>query len=417
MKKGDTEIIAGMEIGSAKVMVVIGQIFPDGVINIIGKGEAVSHGVDKGVVTDLNALSESIKSAVRIAEDMADCELKSVLLSISGAHIECRNESGMCIVGSTEITEYHIDEAIQTAKSLKLTDNKQLLHAIAQDYVIDGRADVKNPKGLSAGRLSAHVHLVTCDVDMIKNMSKAVEKSGLAVDQFVFSGLASSYAVVTEDEKELGVCLVDFGAGTMDVSIYTNGYLRYSMALPYGGNLITNDIARGLSTSKQDAELLKIKFGAALKTTDLSDEVIEIHGLGGRADRSIDKNTLVEIIEARYAELFQFLKMKIAQVQSELKAQKMDCDINAGIILTGGAAQIQNAMVCARKELGMDVRIGAPQNIEGLTDCVCAPVCSTSVGLLHYYQKEMFNSCNVTKKDHFIISGFKKLMNFVRKEL
>lgn len=419
MKAGETKIVAGLEVGSSKVLIVIGQIFPDGIINIIGTGETEAKGVDKGKVIDLNALVESIRIAVRKAEDMADCEIRNVLLAVSGQSIQCQNESGMCIVGSAEITEYHIEEALYTAKSIKLNDDIQLLHAIPQDYVIDGRADVKNPKGLSAGRLSAHVHLITCNSDEVKNLIKAVEQTGLMVEQLVFSGLASSYAVVTEEEKELGVCLVDFGAGTMEISLYTDSYLRYSMVIPYGGNLITHDIARGLSISKQDSELIKLKYGTVLETDVLKNETISIPSLGGREDRIIDKGLLAQIIEARYVELFQHLNTKINEMQNDLRAKKINSDIGAGLILTGGAAEINGVIECAQQELDMSVRIGAPKNIEGLTDYVDSPTTSTAVGLLHYYhfQKDLFTSDARKKKSNFLLRGMKKIWGFINNEL
>lgn len=417
MKIGETEIVAGLEIGSSKILIVIGQIFPDGVINIIGKGEAPSAGVSKGVVTDLNALSQSIQIARQKAEDMADYTIENVLLAVSGESIECRNESGMCTVGSFEITESHIEEAIYTAKSIKLNDDTRLLHVIPQDYIIDGRADVNDPKGLSASRLGAHVHLITCNSDMIKNLVKSLDKIELTPKHLIFSGLASSYSVITDEEKELGVCIVDFGAGTMEISLYTGSYLRYSMVIPYGGSLITHDISFGLSTSKQDAEAIKIKYGSVLESNRTNYEIIEVPGLGGREDKMIDNSTLTDIIQARYVELFQHLKTKITEMQQELLANNVKYDIGAGIILTGGAATVKGIIECAKKELKYDVRVGYPTKVEGLTDYVSLPSCSTAVGLLHYYQKERLSASLNNKKSPFLVSGFKKIFSFIKKEL
>lgn len=417
MKTGETEIVAGLEIGSSKILMVIGQIFPDGVINIIGKGEASSAGVNKGIVTDLNALSQSIQIARQKAEDMADYTVNTVLLAISGESIECRNESGMCTVGSFEITEAHIEEAIHTAKSIKLNDDMRLLHVIPQDYVIDGRADVNDPKGLSASRLGAHVHLITCNSDMVKNLVKSLEKINLSVKDLIFSGLASSYAVVTDEEKELGVCVVDFGAGAMEISLYTSSYLRYSMVIPYGGSLITHDISCGLSTSKQDAETLKLKYGSVSESDCTNYEMIEVPGLGGREDKSVNNSVLTEIIMARYVELFRYLKTKITAMQKELYTNNINYELGAGIILTGGAAEIKGVVDCAKQELKFDVRVGYPKNVAGLTDYVSFPSCSTAVGLLHYYQKELLNGSSNHKKANLFMSGFKKIFKFVNKEL
>lgn len=380
----DKKLMVGLEIGTSKVAAIVGEVLPDGVINVIGVGNIPSRGVDKGGVNDFDAVVSSVQRAIDQAELMADCQISSVYLALSGKHIGCQNEVGMVPIADEEVTEEDVENVVHTAKSVKVGDEYRVLHVIPQEFAIDYQEGIKNPIGLSGVRMQAKVHLITCHNDMAKNIIRAVERCKLKVDQLIFAGLASGFSVLTDDEKELGVCVIDIGAGTMDIAIYTGGFLRHTSVIPYAGNQVTADIAYAFGTPLMDAESVKVRYGCAMGALVSRDEMVEVPSVGGRPSRSLQRQTLAEVIEARYTELLNFAYEEVLKIQEQLKSQGIKHHLAAGFVLTGGAAQIDGLTECAQRVFHSQVRIGYPYNITGLTDYAQQTHYATSIGLLCY---------------------------------
>lgn len=384
-RSADDNIIVGLDIGTATISLVVAELLPDNQINIIGAAESEARGMDKGGVNDFESVVKSIQRVLNKVELMTEHRIEKVYLSISGEHIGSRIEKGMGTISDDEVSQEDVDQVIHTAKSVKIGDEQRILHVIPQEFTIDSQKEITNPVGLSGMRMEANVHLITCHSDMAKNISKAVERCNLKVEQFVYSGLAASYAVLSEDERELGVCVIDIGAGTMDVAIWTGGVLRYSEVFPYAGKLVTSDLAFAFGTPPSEAEQIKVKYGcAALAELDNKDEMLSVPTVGGRPARVVMRSTLTEVIEPRYAELMGFVNQSIMKVQEDLQAAEIKHQLAAGIVLTGGGAQIEGIVHCAERVFRNDVRVGKPLNIGGLTDYVNQPSHATVVGLLHY---------------------------------
>lgn len=417
IKSTDKKLVVGLEIGTAKVSVLVGEILPDGMLNIIGIGNCLSRGMDKGGVNDLESVIKCVQRAVNEAELMADCQISSVYLALSGKHISCQNEIGIVPISEEEVTQEDVDNVMHTAKSVRVRDEHRILHVIPQEYAIDYQEGIKNPIGLCGVRMQAKVHLITCHNDMAKNIVKAVERCGLKVDQLIFSGLAASYAVLTEDERELGVCLIDIGAGTMDMTVYSNGALRHSKVIPYAGNVVTSDIAYAFGTPPSDAEAIKVKYGCALSHIVAKDDKVEVPSVGGRPPRSLQRQALAEVIEPRYAELLQLVQDEILQLQNKLRHQGIKHHLAAGMVLTGGAAQMNGLADCAQGIFhAHQVRVANPLNITGLTDYVCRPDYSTVVGLLHYGKECHLDAESEIKKRFFSGYLFKRIHKWFKKE-
>ena len=409
MVKGvEAKTIVGLEVGTSKVVAVVGEVFPDGVVNVLGMGSCPSKGIDRGSITDLDAVVNSIQRAIEGAESMADCQIMSVTLAITGEHIQSLKE---------------IDAALHTASSIKLPEGLSLLHIIPQEYAVDRQFNIKNPLGLQGVRLKAQVHLIACHQDWQNNLKKAVERCGLQVDKVVFSGFAATHSVLTEDEKDLGVCLIDFGAGTMNVMVYTNGALRFSKVIPYAGNIVTNDIAHACTISRAEAERVKVNYASAFYPARLhGDKKIEVASIGGRAPRSLTKSDLSLITSARYTELLGVVKDELDKLKKELEAKHIKFELIAGVVITGGGAQIEDLKECASDVFNCQVRIGSPLNITGLTDYVSRPQYSTVVGLLQYNQSnsddDLISGSDDSESGVWqpIWQGIKKIVNKVRSE-
>jgi len=415
-KTADRNLIVGLDIGTTKVAVLVGEVLPDGEINIIGLGTHSARGMDKGGVNDLESVVKSLQRAVDEAEMMADCHISSVFLGVSGRHIECRNEKGMVPISDEEVSQEDVDNVIHTAKSVRLPEEHRVLHVLPQEYSIDYQEGIKNPIGLSGVRMGAKVHLITCHNDMVKNIEKCVERVGLRVDQLIFSALASSYAVLTDDEKELGVCVVDMGGGTMDIAMFTGGALRYSKVIPYAGNTVTSDIAYAFGTPPVDAEAIKVRYGSALGRLVSKEDTIEVPSVGGRPARSLQRQTLAEVIEPRYSELLGLVQDEISRMQNELRMQGVKHQLAAGVVLTGGAAQIEGIVECAEQIFQCQVRVGEPENIRGLTDYVQAPVFSTAVGLLQYGKLHQSKGSRDSNVKASVGGLFQRVSNWLRGE-
>ncbi len=383
MSKGtERNLIVGLDIGSSQVKAVVGEVLDDGKISIVGMATNPARGMDKGGVNDLNLVVQSVQGAVDEMEMMADCKVSSVYLSISGRHVQCQNANGMVPINNKEVTEDDVDNVIHAARSVPIAAERRMLHVLPQEYTIDVQEKIKNPVGMSGVRMEAEVHIVTCSDDMARNLIKCVERCGLSDDQVIFSALASSYAVLTDDEKELGVCVVDIGAGTIDIVIYADGAIRYTAVIPVAGNQITNDIAKIFRTPISHAEEIKVNYACALKDMVHMEETIEVPSVGGRPARAMSRHTLSEVIEPRYQELFEL-------VQEQIKKSGLEEQIAAGIVLTGGTAKMEGAVEFAEELFQMPVRVGTPKDIKGLADYVDDPVYATVVGLLIYGQGDL----------------------------
>lgn len=376
-KTNDRNLIVGLDIGTAKIAAVVGEITPDQGISIVGVGQHDSQGMDKGGVNDLNLVIESVQRAVNEAELMADCRISSVYLAISGKHISCQNESGMVPVNDSEVTADDVDNVIHAAKAVPMAAERKMLHVLPQEFSVDMQEGIKSPVGMSGVRMEAKVHIITCANDMAKNIVKCVERCDLRDDQLIFGALASSYSVLTDDEKELGVCVVDMGAGTLDIAIYANGAIRHTAVLPIAGNQVTNDIAKIFRTPISQAEEIKVKYGAAYRNLASQEESIEVPSVGGRPSRSMSRHTLAEVIEPRYQEIFEL-------ILDEIRKSGLEDQIAAGIVLTGGTSKMTGAVEYAEQVFQMPVRVGTPVGVKGLTEYVQDPSYATAVGLLLY---------------------------------
>jgi cell division protein FtsA len=376
-KSLDRDLIVGLDIGTAHIKAVVGEITADDKLSIVGVGTHVSRGMDKGGVNDLNLVVQAVQRAIDEAELMADCRVSSVYLGITGKHIRCQNESGMVPINDTEVTAEDVANVIHAAKSVPISAERRMLHVLPQEFSVDMQEGIKSPVGMSGVRMEARAHIVTCANDMAKNIEKCVERCGLQVDQLIFTALASSFAVLTEDEKELGVCVVDMGGGTIDLAIYTNGALRHTAVIPVAGNQVTSDIAKIFRTPISHAEEIKVQYACALRSMVGKEESIEVPSVGGRPARSMSRHTLAEVVEPRYQELFEL-------VLEEIRSSGLEEQIAAGVVLTGGTAKMEGAVEFAEDIFQMPVRVGQPMHVTGLKEYVQDPAYASVVGLLLY---------------------------------
>lgn len=388
-KAAERNLIVGLDMGTSMVKAVVGEILDDGNISIVGVGTHSSKGMDKGGVNDLNLLVQSVQRAVDEMELMADCRVSSVFMSISGRHVSCQNESGMVPINNQEVTQEDVDNVVHAARSVPIALERRLLHVLPQEFTIDVQENIKNPIGMSGVRMEAKAHIITCAHDMAKNLVKCVERCELNADQMIFSALASSYAVLTEDEKELGVCVVDIGGGTIDMVIYSDGAIRHTAVIPVAGNQITSDIAKIFRTPLSHAEDIKINYACALRDMVSMEENIEVPSVGGRAARAMSRHTLAEVIEPRYQELFEL-------IHEEIKSSGLEEQIAAGIVLTGGTAKMEGAVEFAEELFQMPVRVGTPLGVKGLSEYVEDASFATVIGLLQY-GKESMQAKNASK--------------------
>lgn len=387
----DTEkerTIVGLDIGTSKVVAVIGEMLPDGVVRVLGAGISPSKGVDRGGIIDLDAVVRSIRHAIEEAESISNLEFLALTLAISGPHITGLNEMGQVPLENT-VKESDVETAKHYASSVRLPHGLEMLHVLPQEFKVDHLPATKNPIGLSGNRLTANVHLIAAHEDWKRNLINAVERverdKKFKVAEVVFSGLASSYSVLTEDEKELGVCLIDIGAGTMDVMIYTDGALRFSKVYPFGGNDITDYLARVFTTSRKEAENIKLSYGSAVSPPTMnSDKKFSIAGLAGSAPRIYTKAHVAEVTSQCYTDLFKVIDAELVQLRQDLYQQGIKKELIAGFVLTGGGSQMEDIVKCAKNVFDAHVRIGSPLNITGLTDYVNKPQYATSLGLLQY---------------------------------
>jgi cell division protein FtsA len=376
-RKPDRDVIVGLDIGTSKVVALVGEITADGSIEVIGLGSQPSRGLKKGVVVNIESTVQSIQRAVEEAELMADCEINAVYAGIAGSHVRSLNSHGVVAIRDREVTPGDVEHVIDAAKAVAIPADQRILHVLPQEFIIDGQEGIRDPIGMSGVRLEAKVHIVTGADSAAQNIIKCVQRCGLVVEDVVLEQLASSYAVLTDDEKELGVCLVDVGGGTTDIAVFSSGAIRHTAVIPIAGDQVTNDIAVSMRTPTQYAEDIKIRYACALSQLANPDESIEVPSVGDRPARRLARQTLAEIVEPRYEELFNLIR-------EELRRSGFEEVIAAGIVLTGGSARMEGAIELAEEIFHVPVRLGLPGQVKGLSDVVRNPIYSTGVGLLLY---------------------------------
>ena len=370
-------MVVGLDIGTSKIVAIVGELSPEGQLEIIGIGSHASRGLKKGVVVNIDSTVQSIQRAVEEAELMAGCQIQSVFAGIAGSHIRSMSSHGIVAIRDREVFQPDIDRVIDAAQAVAIPADQKILHILPQEFLIDSQEGIKEPLGMSGVRLEAKVHLVTCAVNAAQNIEKCIQQCGLAVDDIILEQLASSFAVLTDDEKDLGVCLVDIGGGTSDIAIFTEGAIKHTAVIPIAGDQVTNDIAMALRTPTQNAEEIKIKYGCALASLAGENETIKVPSVGERDDRDLSRQALAEVIEPRYEELFTL-------IQAELRRSGFEELIPAGIVLTGGTSKMEGVVELAEEIFHMPVNIGKPKSVAGLSDIVRNPIYATSVGLLQY---------------------------------
>ena len=381
------------------MVAIVGEIGPEGTTDIIGIGSHPSTGLKKGVVVNIESTVQSIQRAVEEAELMAGCQIHSVFAGIAGSHIRSLNSHGIVAIRDSEVNAGDVERVIDAAKAVAIPADQRILHILPQEFVIDNQEGIREPVGMSGVRLEAKVHMVTGAVSAAQNIVKCIKRCGLEVDDIILEQLASSYSVLTDDEKELGVCIVDIGGGTTDIAIFTEGAIRHTAVIPIAGDQVTNDIAVALRTPTQHAEDIKIKYACALRQLTSLEDTIEVPGVGDRDSKKMSRQTLAEVVEPRYEELFTL-------IQAELRRSGFEEIIPAGIVLTGGSSKMEGLIELAEEVFHMPVRLGVPQGVQGLVDVVRNPIHATGVGLLLYGQQQNETRSNYDENE----SGFSRML-------
>ncbi len=376
-RSGDRELVVGLDVGTAKVMALVAECRPGEELEIIGLGVHASRGLKKGVVVNIDSTVQSICGAIQEAELMAGCEIHSVYASISGSHVRSLNSTGIVAIRDREVSRGDVERVIDAARAVALPDDQRLLHVLPQEFIIDRQDGVRDPVGMSGVRLEVRVHLVTGASSSVQNLQKSICRCGLQVDDIILEQLASSQAVLLEDERELGVCLVDIGAGTTSITVYRDGAVQHTAVLPIAGDQVTNDLAVALRTPRQFAEELKVRYACALGQLSNPEENLQVPGVGDRSARRLERQTLVEVVQPRYEELF-------GLVRTELERSGFENSIAAGVVLSGGSARMEGVVELAEEIFRVPVRTGVPRSGAGLNDTLCNPAYAAGVGLLYF---------------------------------
>ena len=380
------EMLVGLDIGTSKVVAVVAEATPEGDIEVVGLGSQPSRGLRSGVVVDIESTTQAIKKSIQEAESMAGCHISSCYVGISGSHIRGLNSEGVVPIRDGEVKYGDVDRVIETAQAMAIPADQKLLHVLPRDYIIDKQDGIKEPLGMAGARLEAKVHLVTCSENSSQNIHKCVSACGLDIEAFVLEPLASSYSVLTKDEKELGVCLLDIGCGTTDIAVFTDGSISYTDVIPVAGDHVTHDIAEALRTPPTQAEDIKQRYGCAVSSLTQAAEMMMVPGMGGRPERELSRQSLADVLERRYVEIF-------SMAQQKLSLSGFESLIPAGVVLTGGASKVEGAIELAEEVFHAPVRLGSPNTVGGFTEVIHNPVYATSIGLLLYGHKQM-------KEDH-----------------
>ncbi|HEX4842315.1 MAG TPA: cell division protein FtsA [Limnobacter sp.] len=391
MNKEPKDLIVGLDIGTAKVVAMVAELLSDGRFEVIGVAQHESRGLKKGVVVNIEATVQSIQAALEEAELMADCKIKTVLTGIAGSHIRSFNSSGMVAIKEREVTQADVARVIETAKAVNIPTDQQILHVLPQEFIVDGQEDVREPLGMSGVRLETRVHIVTGAVSAAQNIVKCVRRCGLEVQDLMLQPLASSMAVLTEDEKELGVVLIDIGGGTTDIAVFTGGAIRHTAVIPIAGDQITNDIAMALRTPTPDAEEIKLRHGVAKQVLADPHAKIDVPGIGERDPRTLSKQALAAVIEPRVEELF----LMVQQVLRESGYEEL---LSSGVVLTGGTSLMPGIAELGEDIFMKPVRIGVPDYAGGLADMVRTPRFATAMGLLHEARAQQLRGRRVSSQ-------------------
>ena len=374
-RKENKNLIVGLDIGTSKIAAIVAEMKPEGGFEVIGMGSSPSRGLKKGVVVNIESTVNAIQRALEEAELMADCKIREVWTGIAGSHIRSFNSHGMVAIKDREVAQTDVDRVVETAKAIPIPTDQQILHVLNQEFVIDGQEDVREPLGMSGVRLEVKVHIVTGAVSAAQNIMKCVRRCGLEVNDLILQPLASATAVLSEDERDLGVCLVDIGGGTSDIAVFTQGAIRHTAVIPIAGDQITNDIAMALRTPTKEAEEIKRRYGCALRELADAQEMVEVPGVGDREPRKLSRQTLAEVIEPRVEELYSL-------VQAELRRSGFEELLSSGIVITGGSSSMQGMVELGEEVFHMPVRLGLPAYTGGLSEVIRNPRYSTGVGLL-----------------------------------
>jgi cell division protein FtsA len=396
-------IVVGLDIGTTKICALVGELADDGSIDIRGIGTSPSHGLRKGVVVNIESTVNSIKRAVLEAQTMANYQINAVFAGIAGGHIRGINSHGIVAVRDHEVSQDDIDRVIDAAKAVAIPIDREVIHVLPQEYIIDDQDGIKEPLGMSGVRLEGKVHIVTGAVTSAQNIVKCAQRCDISVSDIVLEQLASSYSVLSEDEKELGVALIDIGGGTTDIAIFLNGSIQHTSVIAIGGQHFTNDIAIGLRTPQDSAEIIKKRYGTASIKSEYSDEVIEVPSIGNRPDRMLKRKILAEILEPRVRETFEMIGHELARTRlMEL--------LTSGVVITGGTSLLPGMVEIAEEVLGLPVRLGIPRGVGGLMDVVKSPIYATAVGLVLYGAKHS-GQRHFRNKDENIYSKVRRRMS------
>ena len=391
--------IAALDIGTSKVVCLIGSISDSHSIEIVAMGSYPSSGLKKGVVVNIDATTDAIQKSIEQAKNSFEGKIKNVFVGIAGNHIKSLNSHGIVGIKDKEVTQLDIEKVIDAAQAVAIPSDQRVLHVLPQEFVIDDQDAIREPLGMSGVRLESHVHLVTCANNAIQNIEKCVKRCGIGIDGFVLEQLASSYSILSNDEKELGVCIVDIGGGTTDIAIFNNGSICFTGVIPIAGDQVTSDIAVALRTPTPQAEELKQKFGCAVSEFTKEADSIEVAGVGGRPPRELSRKVLSEIIEPRYVELFEL-------VLAEIQRNGFENKIPAGIVLTGGTSRMEGVAELAESIFKTTVRIGIPNNFKGMETILKNPIYATSLGLLNYGFDKIMQGYAIDQNKGFFDKAF-----------
>jgi|TARA_B110000259_G_scaffold177798_1_gene215366 cell division protein FtsA len=400
--KEEKATIVALDVGTSKIVVIVAELQSDGVLKIIGLGQHISKGLKKGVVINIESTMQAIQRAIEEAELMADCKIKDVYTGIAGSHIQSLNSHGMVTVKDSEVSQMDVDRVIETAQAISLPPDQQVLHILTQEYIVDNQHDIREPLGMSGMRLEVKVHIVSGAITAAQNIIKCIKRCGLEVVELILQPLASSEAVLTKDEKELGVCLVDIGGGTTDIAIIKNGSIQHTAVIPIAGDQITNDIAVAFRTPTQSAEDIKIAHGSAVSYMASANEIIAIPLVDGREPKKITTEVLSQVIEPRITELYEL-------VRNELHRSRMGNAIASGIVITGGSSMMKGMINLGETVFNMPVRIGVPRDVDGLLQVVENPRYATGIGLLKIGRDDLEKQLNYKLNGNSVSQIFKRM--------
>ena len=400
--KEEKNLIVALDVGTSKIVVIVSELQSDGILKIIGLGQHISKGLKKGVVINIESTMQAIQRSIEEAELMADCKIKDVYTGIAGSHIQSLNSHGMVTVKDSEVSQTDVDRVIETAQAISLPPDQQVLHILTQEYIVDNQHDIREPLGMSGMRLEVKVHIVSGAITAAQNIIKCIKRCGLEVVELILQPLASSEAVLTKDEKELGVCLVDIGGGTTDIAIIKNGSIQHTAVIPIAGDQITNDIAVAFRTPTQSAEDIKIAHGSAVSYMASANEIIAIPLVDGREPKKITTEVLSQVIEPRITELYEL-------VRNELHRSRMGNAIASGIVITGGSSMMKGMVNLGETVFNMPVRIGVPRDVDGLLQVVENPRYATGIGLLKIGRDDLEKQLDYKLNGNSVSQIFKRM--------